>query len=169
MVFLVQWQTINALKSRLQMGDLQVEATGRPFVIIPECWPQRDGEGAFFITKAMTTSSLHKTRSRKDSQDPENFVTCAAGPQSHMELHWSEEHSGLPVWGCTLQFIPLASSISCFTRIVCRHLSMKCHLWSIKGTPGFYRFPKPISAWLWSLRAESWSPFILRQSLDNLN
>lgn len=47
------------------MGDLQVEAIGRVFVIISWCWLQRDGVEDSYDTKAMTISSLHRTRVKR--------------------------------------------------------------------------------------------------------
>lgn len=56
------------------MGNLQVEAINRVFVIVSQCWLQRDGAEDSYDAKIMTISSLHRTRSQKG--EPKHRMSC---------------------------------------------------------------------------------------------
>lgn len=76
--------------------------------------------------------------------------------------------SSLSFWPPSLSYFRLQMLTLLNMPTLCRHLSVKCHFWSIQGTPGFYRFPEPVSA-LASKSQSSCSLLILRQLLGNLN
>ena len=68
-----------------------------------------------------------------------------------------ESQKALHSWGgevvCSLVYASRPFLSFCFIQMVWRHLRIKCPLWSLKGTPGFWRLLKPCGAWPWSLRA----------------
>lgn len=60
------------------MGNLQIEAISRVFVIVSPCWLQRDGAEDSYDAKIMTIISLHRTRSQKGSQNTGCLVNYTA-------------------------------------------------------------------------------------------
>lgn len=116
------------------MGGLQQKPQTHFFVIVPQSF-QRKGEGAAFDSKAVTSPL---PRAGVHSPNP-GVASSALQTSLHVNIPtWNptdaEDHSSPAGWGMRSLVYPSSKppSPSCFIWMVCRHLSVKCHFWSMK-------------------------------------
>lgn len=149
-VFLTGWLTTIALKIKVVNGSFADRRRRQTFCGCLTCWPQRVGGEEPCETNARITSSHHRTRSQEESQNSGSFSkypcipTFAHGtwlPLRRTAVPFPRSRCGLLSPVC-----PSRPPSLCFTWMVCRHLNVKCYLWSIKQIPGFWRHPKPVGA-----------------------